>query len=112
MFFGTDVPAVDAAGVPDDAYLLDVRELDEWVAGHAPQASHMPLGELPVRAEEIPRDREVYVVCRVGGRSAQAVAALNDAGWRATNVRDGMRGWEAAGRPMVGEADGARPYVA
>lgn len=112
MAFGTEVPGVPAAAVPDEAFLVDVREPDEWVAGHAPTALHLPLGELAGRAGEIPRDREVYVVCRVGGRSAQAVHALNNAGWRATNVQDGMRGWAAAGRPMVNEGGGDGPYVA
>jgi rhodanese-related sulfurtransferase len=117
MVFGNDVPGVEAAAVPDGAYLVDVREPDEWAAGHAPDAHHLPLGELAVRADEIPRDREVYVVCRIGSRSAQAVAALNHAGWRTTNVSDGMWGWAAAGRPMVRTdadergGDGA-PYVA
>lgn len=110
MDFGFEVPGVDAAAVPDDAYLLDVREPDEWQAGHVPEAVHVPLRELPTRADEIPRDREIYVVCRVGGRSAQAVSALNNAGWRATNVHDGMRGWAAAGRPMISEG-GSSPYV-
>lgn len=112
MFFGEDVPAVSAADVPDDAYLLDVREHDEWAAGHAPQAVHVPLGELSARAAEIPKGRDVYVVCRSGVRSAQAVMALNGAGWRATNVSDGMKGWAAVGKPMVGDRDGVAPYVA
>jgi rhodanese-related sulfurtransferase len=111
MAFGADVPAVAAAAVPDGAFLVDVREPDEWAAGHAPQALHLPLGELAARAGEIPRDREVYVVCRVGARSARAVDALNGAGWRATNVQDGMHGWAAAGRPMINEGGGG-PYVA
>lgn len=112
MVFGRDVPAVDAAAVPDDAYVLDVREPAEWEAGHAPGANHVPLGELAARVAEIPQDREIYVVCRVGARSAQAVAALNGAGWRATNVGDGMQGWASAGRPMVSEGGGGSPYVA
>src|SRR4051794_8889494 len=112
MVFGWDVPAVAADAVPHGAYLLDVREMDEWQAGHAPDAVHVPLGDLATRVDDVPRDRQIYVVCRVGGRSARAVHALNNAGYRATNVQDGMQGWAAAGRPMVSEKGDERPYVA
>jgi rhodanese-related sulfurtransferase len=111
MIFGADVPAVEPADVPQDAYLLDVREHDEWEAGHAPAAVHIPMGELGDRAAEIPRDREVYVICRSGMRSAQVTMALNNAGWTARNVDGGMQGWAGAGRPMVAES-GPEPYVA
>jgi rhodanese-related sulfurtransferase len=109
--FNSSLPSVTAAAVPGDGYLLDVREDDEWVAGHAPDAVHIPLSELSARAQEVPNDRDVYVICRSGARSAQAVAAFNNAGWSASNVDGGMHAWEAAGRPMVSES-GADPYVA
>jgi rhodanese-related sulfurtransferase len=102
---------VPAAEVPDQAHLVDVREDDEWVAGHAPDAQHIPLGTLSERSSEIPRDREVYVICRAGSRSARAVQALTAAGWQALNVADGMQGWESAGRAMASES-GAPPFVA
>lgn len=105
------VPQVQAAAVPADGWLLDVRELDEWVAGHAPRARHIPLGDLGLRSAEIPADETVYVICRSGNRSAHATHALNGAGWRAVNVVGGMHEWEAAGRAMVSE-QGAQPYVA
>ncbi|WP_141579545.1 rhodanese-like domain-containing protein [Actinomadura sp. WMMA1423] len=111
MNFGEDVPAVVAAEVPQDGYLLDVREQDEWDAGHAPGAVHIPMRQLGDRAGEVPRDREVFVICRSGARSAQVTVALNQAGWLARNVGDGMNGWAAAGRPMEGTGDGP-PYVA
>jgi rhodanese-related sulfurtransferase len=104
-------PEVMSADVPTGGYLLDVREDDEWVAGHAPDAVHVRLGELNVRSDEIPRDQEVYVICRSGSRSAYATQALTGAGWNAINVADGMTGWAVAGRPMVSET-GAEPYVA
>lgn len=103
-------PQVPAAQVPENAFLLDVREHDEWVAGHIPGALHIPLGELNVRHPEIGRDRELYVICRSGVRSAQAAQALAGAGWDTRNVSDGMIGWQAAGRPMAA-ASGA-PFVA
>ncbi|GAA3730635.1 rhodanese-related sulfurtransferase [Spinactinospora alkalitolerans] len=108
--FGANVPVVEVGTVPDDGYLLDVREDDEWRAGHAPQAVHIPLHELSQRAGEVPQDRQVYVICRVGGRSAQAVQALNDAGWQAANVAGGMSAWALAGRGMASET-GTDPKV-
>jgi rhodanese-related sulfurtransferase len=102
---------VQAAAVPDGAWLLDVREPDEWAAGHVPQATHIPLGQLGARANEVPRDKDVYVICRAGNRSARAAQALNGAGWQAINVAGGMQDWAAAGRPMVTDS-GAEPFVA
>lgn len=105
------VPEVLSAELPAGAYLLDVREDDEWAAGHAPDAVHVRLGELGARLGELPRDREVYVICRTGNRSAYAAQALGGVGLTAINVADGMTGWAVAGRPMISE-DGAEPYVA
>src|SRR5690242_3369684 len=96
------VPTVNANEVPDDAYLLDVREDDEWVAGHAPQAAHVPMMEIPARVGELPEDRDIVVVCRVGGRSAQVVAYLRQQGFeRVLNLDGGMLAWRAIGRAVV-----------
>jgi rhodanese-related sulfurtransferase len=112
VFGRNRVPAVGAADVPADAYLLDVREDEEWAAGHAPGASHLPMMEIPVRLDEIPVDRDVVVVCRVGGRSAQVVAYLQNQGRdNVRNLDGGMIAWAGAGRPMVSE-DGGAPQVA
>ena len=105
------VPEVMSADLPAEAFLLDVREDDEWTAGHAPDALHVRLGELGARAGELPRDREVYVICRSGNRSAYAAQALAFGGLEAINVADGMTGWAVGGRPMISE-DGTEPYVA
>jgi rhodanese-related sulfurtransferase len=107
--FGNTVPAVDAASVPAGAPLLDVREQDEWDAGHVEGALHIPMGRLLSRLDELP-DERLYVVCRVGGRSAQVVQYLVAQGRDAVNVDGGMYAWEAAGRPMV-SSDGSEPYV-
>lgn len=104
------LPSVPAGAVPADAYLVDVRERDEWDAGHIPDARHIPLSELSQRAGEIPQDRQVHVVCKIGGRSAHAVAALNANGWDTVNVDGGMLGWATANRPMVSET-GDQPTV-
>jgi rhodanese-related sulfurtransferase len=102
---------VAAASVPDGAWLLDVREDDEWAAGHAPEARHIPLGELSARAAEVPQDQAVYVICRSGVRSARAAQALAAAGWQTINVAGGMQDWAAAGRRMTTDS-GAEPFVA
>lgn len=103
-------PTVDLAALPADLYLLDVREDDEWQAGHAPDAVHLALSELTARTEEVPADRDVYVICRAGARSEQATSYLNHLGCTALNVAGGMLAWEAAGLPMVSE-DGSQPTV-
>ncbi|HTT52096.1 MAG TPA: rhodanese-like domain-containing protein [Streptosporangiaceae bacterium] len=109
---GQKVPAqVLAVDVPPDARLVDVREPKEWAAGHAPGATHIPLGDLSTRYTEIPQDGPVYLICRSGARSNRAANALAGAGWDALNVSDGMQGWAAAGRAMTNDS-GAPPYVA
>ena len=105
------VPEVLSADLPAGVFLLDVREDDEWTAGHAPDAVHVRLGELGARVDELPRDRELYVICRTGNRSAYAAQALVGGGLNAINVADGMTGWAVAGRPMISE-NGAEPYGA
>jgi rhodanese-related sulfurtransferase len=95
------VPSVTVADLPEDVTLLDVREDDEWAAGHAPKAVHIPMGELAGRLDELSSDSSVYVVCRSGGRSARVTAYLNTNGWDAVNVDGGMQSWHAAGRPMA-----------
>jgi len=97
--------------VPDGAWLLDVRETDEWTAGYAPGARHIPLGELGARSAEVPQDQTVYVICRSGVRSARAAQALAASGRDAINVAGGMRDWAAAGRPLATDS-GAVPFVA
>ena len=106
-----EVDVTDASAGREHTVLLDVREADEWEAGHAPGARHIPLGALSSRGAEIPRDTEIYVICRSGARSARAADALTGAGWQALNVTDGMQGWAAAGRPMITDS-GAQPFVA
>jgi rhodanese-related sulfurtransferase len=72
---------------------------------------HIPLGELGARVEELPVGEEVYVICRSGTRSAQAVHALNRAGWTTKNVAGGMTAWAASNRPMVCESGGPAAVI-
>ncbi|MFI5528939.1 rhodanese-like domain-containing protein [Kitasatospora sp. NPDC051853] len=103
------LPTTDAASVPADAPLLDVREQDEWDAGHVDGALHIPIGQVVARLDELPGEK-LYVLCRVGGRSAQVVQYLVQQGREAVNVDGGMFAWEAAGRPMV-SSDGRDAFV-
>ncbi|HYN95801.1 MAG TPA: rhodanese-like domain-containing protein [Pilimelia sp.] len=109
--FGQQVPGVAVHEVGDGAYLLDVRETDEWVAGHAPGAYHVPMMEVPSRLGEVPQEGDVVVACRMGGRSAQVVAYLRQHGWdNVHNLEGGMQDWAAAGRELVSD-DGHPPRV-
>jgi len=105
------IPEVPVSAVPEDGWMLDVREDDEWDAGHVPGATHIPLGQLGQRTAEIPADQTVYVICRSGHRSGRATQALDGAGWKAVNVAGGMQQWAAQGRPMITDS-GAEPRVA
>ncbi|MCU0274653.1 MAG: rhodanese-like domain-containing protein, partial [Acidimicrobiales bacterium] len=89
-----------------DALLLDVREDDEYEAGRAPGTVHIPLGQLPERLDEVPRDRRVVVICRSGNRSGHATVYLRNNEVDAVNMVGGMQAWAAAGLP-VEDADGA-----
>jgi rhodanese-related sulfurtransferase len=96
--------------VESGAYLLDVREDDEWEAGHAPTAVHIPMGVVSERLAEIPTDRAVVCVCRLGGRSGSVATALDEAGFDVHNLDGGMTAWEIAGLPVVTD-DGAPGQV-
>ncbi|MEZ0363545.1 rhodanese-like domain-containing protein [Mycobacterium sp. pUA109] len=105
------VTQADVAGLPQSfqapAVLLDVREHDEWQRGHAADALHIPMGEVPSRLDELDRDGQLYVICHVGGRSQRVAQFLHRNGYRAVNVSGGMLAWAAAGRPVI--TDDGRP---
>jgi rhodanese-related sulfurtransferase len=107
---GPAVPEVSVAELPPDAVLLDVRESDEWTAGHAPGATHLPMSELTGRMDELPDHDPLYVVCRSGGRSARVVAYLAGQGYPAVNVGGGMQAWARQGREVVADGD-AEPQI-
>ncbi len=101
-----EIPEVDvaqlsslqAAGAP----VIDVREDDEYAEVHVPGAQHIPLGQVPDRLDEVPREGTVYVVCARGGRSAKAVEHYRSQGIDAVNVAGGTLGWIDAGLPTEG----------
>ena len=99
---GPTVSVAEAAALRDDgALVLDVREPDEWAAGHIPGATLIPLGELSSRAGELARSHRIVVVCRSGNRSAEGRDILLAAGFSAvTSLDGGMTDWAQAGMPM------------
>ncbi|MEV5006116.1 rhodanese-like domain-containing protein [Streptomyces sp. NPDC093064] len=101
------MPTVGVQDLEDGDFLLDVREDDEWRAGHAEGALHIPLSEFVARYGELtetaPEDGRVHVICRSGGRSAQVAMYLVQQGVDAVNVDGGMQVWAASGRPVVTE---------
>jgi rhodanese-related sulfurtransferase len=98
------VPTVDVADLAADSVVLDVREDDEWAAGHIPGAVHVPMMRVPQQLQFDPGpltpEAAIVVVCHVGSRSAQVTAWLRQQGYEATNLNGGMLAWEAAGRPI------------
>lgn len=97
--------------VEQGAHLLDVREDEEWQAGHAPAARHLPMGQLSGRLAEVPTDRTVVCVCRVGGRSGAVASALMAEGYDTRNLAGGMLAWAAAGLPVVTDGNDAGRVV-
>ena len=81
----------------DDVILLDVREDDEFKAGHIPGAEWIPLGQLSSRLDELPKDKTIVAVCRSGNRSGQATELLRQNGFDAHNMQGGMNSWVQAG---------------
>jgi hydroxyacylglutathione hydrolase len=80
--------------------LLDVRNQNEWQAGHIAEARHIPLGWLPDRLGELPRDGEIAIHCQGGSRSAIAASLLQAHGFRVLNLTPGFSGWLTAGMPI------------
>ncbi len=97
-----EVSAEEASELAEaGALLLDVREADEWDAGHAPEARWIPLSEVQARVDELPRDRRIVAICRSGGRSRALAGALLGAGYDVVNVEGGMRAWAAEDLAVV-----------
>jgi DMSO/TMAO reductase YedYZ molybdopterin-dependent catalytic subunit/rhodanese-related sulfurtransferase len=87
------------------ALLLDVREPDEWRTGHAPGATLMPMASVQRCHEELPRDRQIVVMCRSGGRSAAVTDSLRRGDFDAVNLAGGICAWSAAGLPLTTDPD-------
>jgi rhodanese-related sulfurtransferase len=106
---GTRVPAEITASQAFEkyqhgAFFLDVRSEEEWNAGHVPGSVAIPLDELAGRLGELPKDREIVVVCALGLRSTEGAKILVEAGfWPVGCLRGGLQAWSAAGYPLQGD---------
>jgi phage shock protein E len=93
-----DVATVEELRQRDDVFILDVREDSEFQSGHIPGATLVPLGQIPDRLDEVPRDKTVIAVCRSGNRSSQATDFLRQQGFdNVHNMEGGMNAWSQAG---------------
>ena len=94
------ITAANLAALGTDATIIDVREPDEFAEARVDGATNVPLGSLPSRLGELPRDRTVHVMCLSGGRSARATAFLRAEGFDAVDVEGGISRWYQAGFPV------------
>jgi rhodanese-related sulfurtransferase len=83
-------------------FVLDVRTQQEWDEYHAPNTTLIPLDQLQSRLGELPKDREILVICRSGNRSQQGRDILRSAGFDAASMAGGLREWYAQGYPVEG----------
>ena len=83
------------------AFILDVREGMEYLQGHVPGATLIPMSQLATRVAEVPQNRPVHVICRTGNRSASMTEFLERAGLDAYTVAGGTEAWARSGRPIV-----------
>ena len=92
---------VDQLAALNSPVLIDVREPDEFAAGHAAGAVNLPMSELGDRVAEVPTDVPVHIICQSGGRSARVTEALAGQGVSAINIAGGTSAWIAAGHAVV-----------
>ena len=101
----SNVPEVPLAAVEQPtpaAFVLDVREPDEYAHGHVPGALNVPQAELATRLDEIPRDRPVLAICQWGSRSYRAAQFLKQMGYQdVASVAGGTGTWEEEGKPLA-----------
>jgi rhodanese-related sulfurtransferase len=94
------ITAADLAALGTDALIVDVREPDEFAEARVEGAVNLPLGGLPARLSELPRDRPLHVMCLSGGRSSRATAFLRAQGFDAIDVEGGISRWYQDGFPV------------
>ena len=93
-----DAATVNAVKDNPGVFLIDVREPDEYAAGHIPGITLIPMGEVAARLAELPRDKEIIVTCRTGNRSSQIADLLREQGFtNVHNMTGGIVAWEEAG---------------
>lgn len=96
-------PAIDVDSVASahEPFIFDVREEQEWQAGHIAGAIHLPMGEVVPRINELPRDRQLICMCRSGNRSGRVTSYLRQQGIDCVNLTGGAQQWLSAGHPLV-----------
>jgi rhodanese-related sulfurtransferase len=91
-----DMPVADWVELANtEALVLDVREPDEFAAGHIPHAINLPLSQLRARYGELPPDRDLWICCVVGQRAYYATRFLAQQGYRARNLSGGYTTYKA-----------------
>jgi rhodanese-related sulfurtransferase len=103
-----EVPEINVAeleGLLDEAFLVDVREPDEYEDAHVPGAVLMPLATVPDSLGLLPTDGLIHVICAAGARSARAVEFLRAHGFDAVNIAGGTSAWIQSGAPTVSGPD-------
>jgi len=97
-----------AAALSGDGVLIDVREASEYVAGHVPGATLMPMTRLTAHLDKLSKTRPVYVVCASGNRSAAMTDLLVASGYDAHSVSGGTAAWARSGRPLETRSPASR----
>jgi rhodanese-related sulfurtransferase len=87
-----------------NAWVLDVREDDEFADGHVPNVHHIQLGQLPDKFHLIPKEEKIFVICRSGARSQSGADYLISQGYDAVSVAGGTMGWISSGREVSFDA--------
>ncbi|WP_227462465.1 rhodanese-like domain-containing protein [Desertimonas flava] len=93
--------AAFAERLSEGARVIDVREPDEYTAGHVPGAELIPLATVPEQLERFAGDGPTYLICRSGGRSMRAAEFAAAEGYDVVNVAGGTSAWIASGREVV-----------
>lgn len=91
----------------EELQLVDVREGDEWAAGHIAGSLHIPMDDVAGRLSELDTDRQVVTVCRSGRRSGEVAEHLSESGYRARNLEGGLERWSQEGLPLTASDGGA-----
>src|SRR4051812_31601232 len=101
----SEIPEIDVDELADrmsgGVVVVDVREPDEYQAGHVPGAVLVPLSDLAERVDDVPAGQPVVVICKSGGRSMRACEYLTNFGRDVTNVAGGTLAWVRSGRDVV-----------
>jgi rhodanese-related sulfurtransferase len=106
QIFGSSVPQTKPDEVRKEIskspkpIILDVRQPYEYQSGHIQGAKLIPLGELPAKMNQLPRNQEIICVCQSGSRSSSAARHLQSAGYNVRNMQGGMDMWQRSGLPV------------